>query len=940
MQERAHSQDSAARRASAPDVVFDTSPAAMQRSTLLHPGVGHSVLASPCGSFRRTFYTDPTYARIPCRDSDEENAPHPHHQVDQVDSLLSGNATVDAFLLRYAHPDKLLRWHSWAQECVETTSFQMVCAGVITANAVCIGLETDEPDAFRWDIIENVFLLCFSFDLGLRILAEGLHQFFSRRDNPEFLWNAFDTSLVSVGVIDLLSSTLLSAVDGLGWTTLLRIVRLLRIMRVFRIVRVLKQLYLLAYGFVEGATAVFWVAILMGFVLYITSICVVRVFGHEAADKGGDYEEFVATAFGTVPRTMLTLFELIAQPDLKPFHEAMFRQPSLGVFLLTFIIFGSFGLIALLTGVISESIFEKNQFRLEEERMERETRRASLQRECAELFKQIDADNSGTITLEELRSHSEGIRAWFLDKGVGFAAESLDSTFSIMDTDNSDSVEETEFVHGLLQLCEEVKPMSIMELHYALQKCTVKVDRCDHHVENIARAVEEMAAEFRSQVRHVFGHSLESRTSLVSRVVSDSLSENGLAGGVDGSTAAAPLWERLISPASAVEHDATTKIDAPVETTRTTSGKLGRSGPKLLASRGSSDSAPGSGRRYSVPPSPTHSRSSLGPDAAAPPSPKARASAFAGGPGLAAAALGVGAPRAPLSSVAAHGGRPAPSSALAAPKEFDVAAAAAVLAEPTPVLHAFAADGVVASAGRQISDVIAQHFHVLVEAQRRSEGALERALLAMPTVGGGTWHDLRGGADAAAGAAGSELSACEELAGVAEALADLQRSDAERLEALVAQIRGGAPDDRPGAARPIERDPGASPERAEGAVPWEVAVPGGAAEPPSGGTEAFEDRRYSATRSAAPAAAAGHRQMERSGEGGGAAPRRSSYGAAAPQAAWWTPVVPPPDREASGFGGSSEGSALWSSSRSARCADPSPPPQITVVPPSPCPAFY
>lgn len=30
----------------------------------------------------------------------EENAPHPHHQVDQVDSLLSGNATVDAFLLR------------------------------------------------------------------------------------------------------------------------------------------------------------------------------------------------------------------------------------------------------------------------------------------------------------------------------------------------------------------------------------------------------------------------------------------------------------------------------------------------------------------------------------------------------------------------------------------------------------------------------------------------------------------------------------------------------------------------------------------------------------------------------------------------------------------------------------------------------------------------
>lgn len=45
----------------------------------------------------------------------------------------------------------------------------------------------------------------------------------------------------------------------------------------------------------------------------------------------------------------------------------MFERPIMLVFLVGFIIFGSFGMIALLTGVISETMFEKNALRQEEE---------------------------------------------------------------------------------------------------------------------------------------------------------------------------------------------------------------------------------------------------------------------------------------------------------------------------------------------------------------------------------------------------------------------------------------------------------------------------------------------------------------------------------------------------------------------------------------------
>ena len=46
-------------------------------------------------------------------------------------------------------------------------------------------------------------------------------------------------------------------------------------------------------------------------------------------------------------------------------------------------------MIALLTGVISESMFEKNQLRVDEERLERESKRKMLSEQFGELFDEI-----------------------------------------------------------------------------------------------------------------------------------------------------------------------------------------------------------------------------------------------------------------------------------------------------------------------------------------------------------------------------------------------------------------------------------------------------------------------------------------------------------------------------------------------------------------------
>merc|ERR1719159_2188669 len=102
-------------------------------------------------------------------------------------------------------------------------------------------------------------------------------------------------------------------------------IRLLRILRILKIVRFLKQLYLLAYGFASAAMATFWVTILMFASLYICSIVLVKTVGQ--VDKEDPNHDFLQERFGTIPRTMLMLFEVMSNPDLEQYRPLFGSHP-------------------------------------------------------------------------------------------------------------------------------------------------------------------------------------------------------------------------------------------------------------------------------------------------------------------------------------------------------------------------------------------------------------------------------------------------------------------------------------------------------------------------------------------------------------------------------------------------------------------------------------
>jgi len=285
-----------------------------------------------------------------------------------------------------------------------------------------------------------------------------------------------DFSIVSIGIICLLLDLSHHGSTTGDFTIVFRVIRLHRILRIIRLVRFMRQLYLLAFGFVEAAQAVFWVSLLIIFGLYVCAVLLVETVGRQAYDENA---HAMLRNFDTIPRTMLTLFEVMASPTLMPFEGIMYDYPLVAVFLIAFVIFGSFGMIALLTGVIHESMFQKNQLRQEEERKEHSNARQQLQMRSDAMFTEIVNQETGEASIEDVKELTPDIADMFCALGVEYDPQVLDHFTSLIDTDNSGTVSKAEFQHGILSMAAGAQSMSTMELYYHLCLLRSRLDKSE-----------------------------------------------------------------------------------------------------------------------------------------------------------------------------------------------------------------------------------------------------------------------------------------------------------------------------------------------------------------------------------------------------------------------------------------------------------------------------
>lgn len=380
---------------------------------------------------------------------------------------------------------------------VQSDAFQSLVACVIICNCVIMGLETDYPEKDRlWTTLERTCLGIFVFEISMRLIVLGPNFFWGY----DVGWNLFDSAIVAAGIVDTACQLLDPDVDTIGeggvvhhkkknglasLSVIFRAFRLLRIMRVFRLFKMLTQLYTLVMGFMESLVSVFWVSVLASLCLFICGVFLTRMLGRPlglelllenkdlSEDEASD-AHFYKDSFGTVPQSMFTLFTLMATPDLSRMEIAMHHRPVVTLFFIGWIVFGSFAMISILTGVISESMVSKGQMRKENMRFEEEEKLKAVREKLREHFKDYDESGDGLLSREEFAHAIPSILELLSEseEETFYSEDDLIMVYDLMDLDGVGEINVEEFLKGMEQFdCRlHQMPLQVMKFQAEVMK--------------------------------------------------------------------------------------------------------------------------------------------------------------------------------------------------------------------------------------------------------------------------------------------------------------------------------------------------------------------------------------------------------------------------------------------------------------------------------------
>lgn len=229
-------------------------------------------------------------------------------------------------------------WQRASTRLAESTRFATFVVGLIVLNALLIGLGTFDSVQRSagpfLDLLDRALLAVFTFELIVRLASVGFRpwRFLNRG------WNVFDAVAVAA-----------SYLPGVGGNaTALRLVRLLRVARLLSVV---PDVGVLLDGIRRALRPAAGLVLLTGLLVYLYGIVGWSLFGEADPERWGNIGEACLTLF--------TLLTLEAWSDI--LGDARDISPFAVVYVLSFILVGTFVVLNLLIGVVITSLDEAHQ---------------------------------------------------------------------------------------------------------------------------------------------------------------------------------------------------------------------------------------------------------------------------------------------------------------------------------------------------------------------------------------------------------------------------------------------------------------------------------------------------------------------------------------------------------------------------------------------------
>jgi hypothetical protein len=243
----------------------------------------------------------------------------------------------------------------------------------------------------------------------------------------------------------------------------LRMLRLFRLARAVRLLVQFKTLWMLVRGLIGSASTIAYTFGLIVLILYIFACMAMELITkkHLNSPEPG-IADCVADYFPDIQVAMLTLLQFVCMDSIGSIYRPLILQdPMLIVFFLPFILVVSIALMNLVTAVIVEGAIEQGKNDRESQSRYKAYAFKKMIPGLRAMFHKLDADGSGTLSLEELIEAPQDVKMHFEEI---LNVESMVELFEIVDVDNSGVVDIDEFCDGISKLVNSTQSVEVVRI--------------------------------------------------------------------------------------------------------------------------------------------------------------------------------------------------------------------------------------------------------------------------------------------------------------------------------------------------------------------------------------------------------------------------------------------------------------------------------------------
>eukprot|EP00811_Abedinium_folium_P029046 NODE_4545_length_1878_cov_18.447173.p1 GENE.NODE_4545_length_1878_cov_18.447173~~NODE_4545_length_1878_cov_18.447173.p1 ORF type:complete len:529 (+),score=110.86 NODE_4545_length_1878_cov_18.447173:134-1588(+) len=341
--------------------------------------------------------------------------------------------------------------------------FLGISSSMIVANTIYIGLESnvkmdnefkrlrDETQEDFSSVPETFFMIFFILELLVRIAGLRLDFIIGQ----ECWWNLFDFFLITFSVVEKAVAT---SAGNLSVLRIFRIFRMVRLLKVIQRNEMLVSLNTMIIGIISCLVPLMWASLILLIVMYAFAIFFMSVVSAWLSERmpGDDYYIIAALSskWSSVYKVICILFEAVTGgndwsylcAEVKDIGEAYYVIFSL------YILFITLGVWNIVTGFFVDGTIQATSDQRSELLREAAEKKHSTLMLLGQMFHMLDADQSGTLSLDELEAAvtDADINEYFLLLEV--APEDARILFEMLDLSGTGEIEINDFMNGCLRI--------------------------------------------------------------------------------------------------------------------------------------------------------------------------------------------------------------------------------------------------------------------------------------------------------------------------------------------------------------------------------------------------------------------------------------------------------------------------------------------------------